>query len=65
MFAGAPSEIYYFGIIYSLIGVGWVIVTVIAAHVFIPFFRHTSHISCYEVRTDVTHIAHQLLRGAY
>ena len=48
---GVPAEIYYFGPVYSLIGVSFLTVGIFVALVFLPIFRRLQMTSAYEVRS--------------
>ena len=45
---GEPAEFYYFGTMYFIIVVGFLLPVPVAAHLFVPFFRELRIISAYE-----------------
>lgn len=46
---GGPAEIYYFGAIYSLIGIAFIIMGVLLAQVYVPVYHRMHMTSAYEV----------------
>lgn len=49
-FLGVPAEIYFNGTTYMFVVLGVVIATILAAHVFVPFYFKLKPTSIYEVR---------------
>ena len=47
---GGPAEVYYNGAIYALIGISWLLMLPVIAHIFIPIYRKLESPSVYEVR---------------
>ena len=48
---GGPSEVYFNGAVYGLLGVAWLLVIPIVSHIFIPIYRRLESPSVYEVIT--------------
>lgn len=47
---GTPTEVYRFGVIYSIFGITFLLVVVISAEVFLPVFYRLGITSTYEVK---------------
>jgi hypothetical protein len=46
---GVPADVYYNGATFALIGIAWIIVIPLAAHVFVPIMHKLQLITAYEV----------------
>ena len=47
---GIPTEVYYYGAMFSMAWMGYIIFAILGAHIFIPFYHDLGYLSAYEVR---------------
>jgi hypothetical protein len=50
---GVPADVYYNGATFALIGIAWIIVIPLAAHIFVPIMHNLQLITAYEVHNRI------------
>ena len=46
---GIPTEVYYYGAMFSMAWMGYIIFSILGAHIFIPFHHDMGFLSAYQV----------------
>ncbi len=50
---GIPTEVYYYGAMFSMAWIGYILFAFLGAQIFIPFYHDMGYISAYQVGLDL------------